>query len=98
MAVVLSILVGGGSSALASHTIKGSSQQGLDTIIDYLYSDSEPRGDKRITYRLCDNLGYGVPAQWAQGVESWDSALGTSMEFDPATSCSSPLVSVSGDE
>ena len=84
--VVLAVMasLAASSAANASHPFQGSGQLN----INYLYSDFEPGGDSRITYRLCENLGYGVPAQWGQGIESWDSALGSTIELDAAVSCS----------
>src|SRR3990172_1213039 len=70
--------------AESSHPYPGSGQLN----IDYLHSELEPGGDGRVTYRLCDDVQRGVPWEWENGVEKWDTALGTSFEFDPVTSCS----------
>jgi hypothetical protein len=56
--------------------------------IDYLHSAFEPGGSGSITYRLCDNLGKGVPSEWGAGVERWDTDLGPNFSFIQVTSCS----------
>jgi len=42
--------------------------------------DLVPRGDRHLIYSPC---AYdGAPSEWAQGVENWDAAMSTLMEFD----------------
>lgn len=74
------------SSALAAHPFQGSGQ-GYGG--NWLYRDLESGGDGRISYKLCDSGQYGAAALWGQGVEAWDSALGSGVEFD-LVACSSP--------
>jgi hypothetical protein len=43
------------------------------------WRDLEAGGDGTVTYRLC---GSPIQAEWTAGIESWDFALGTSMQMD----------------
>lgn len=72
--VGLSLLAAQDSVALASHPFQGSGQYGD---INYLYRSLEvPTGIGTITYSLCGTTEHpSTPAQWATGVENWDSAI-----------------------
>ena len=53
---------------------------------NYTWVDLTPSGDSRIWYSSCGGA-YGVPTQWGQGVEAWDTGMGSLMEFDVTTGC-----------
>ena len=47
----------------------------------WLWADLAPGGDHRIAYDPCDPW-LVIPSEWSQGVENWDTAMGSLMDFD----------------
>lgn len=84
LATAAALVLAYAREAEGSHPFQGSVQLN----INYLHRDFELGGDGQIFYRLCDNAGRGVPAEWGAGVEKWDLLLGPRFAFDPVTSCS----------